>query len=369
MLYNDYRPLLLDQVVGQDTTIKALKKRFKENNLPRVILLEGITGIGKTTLDRIIGKHILCNNKDEEGNSCNTCEICKAIDNEIKNSFYFEKNCSNMNIDETRELEKDAEIKSFSQSKAKVFVLDEVQEMKKSSAALNSLLKLLEKDNKNCYFILSTMASRDVPPAIRNRCTTYSLKPISLGDISKHLYNICIKEGIQIDNEEKANVLLTITDSSYGSMRSAVSYLERVIDSELWTVKQVIEELEIISTSSIVESINNLFEGKSEALNIQYTKELIDKFRQILSTIFKYKSGVDLPPWQLQQLKGINKNIELPQIEKALDRLFELNKFTYLTQELIDFTLLKILLDNRKPHLQRLVEKGQELDKPKRRGE
>lgn len=243
MLYNQYRPSSLSGVIGHDKTIKALIKRTKENDIPKRILFTGITGIGKTTLMRIVGKNILCNNKDKDGNSCNQCEICNAIDNEQMNSFYTESNASNLNIDEVRKLVQDAEMKSFSQAKAKVFVIDEIQEMTKAKAALNNLLKPLEKEYKNVYFILGTMSPKDVPTSIKNRCATYDLKPIAIDEISKQLYSICNKENIKIDTEEKANVLITIADNSYGSMRTAVSYLERVIDSELWTVSEVIKEL------------------------------------------------------------------------------------------------------------------------------
>jgi DNA polymerase III subunit gamma/tau len=347
MLYNSYRPNCLNEVVGHEKVIKALIKRSKENDIPKRILFTGITGVGKTTLMRIIGKNILCNNKDKDGNSCNQCDICKAIDNEQTNSFFLENNASNLNIDEVRKLVQDAEVKSFSQAKAKIFVIDEIQEMKKTPSALNNLLKPLEKDYKNVYFILGTMSLKDVPKAIVNRCTTYDLKPISVDEISKQLYTICNKENIKIDTEEKANVLITVADNSYGSMRTAVSYLERVIDSELWSVKDVIKELDLISNTDIVQSINNLFQAKSEAFNIQYTEELIKKFRYMLGTIYKQLSGIEVPKWQLDQLKGIDKSIKINQVQYTLEKLLELNKYPYINQEIIDYILVDIFNNNK----------------------
>ncbi len=347
MLYNDTRPLTLDEVVGQDATVKALKKHFKEKKIPRVILLTGITGIGKTTLQRIIGKAILCNNTDANGYGCNTCDICKAIDTEQMNNFFFEKNASDLGIDGVRELVADAGVKSFSQAKAKVFCIDELQEMNKTQAALKNLLKPLEKDTKNVYFILGTMSAKDIPQAIKNRALTFNLKPISVEKVSEHLYNTCEKMGIKIDTEEKANVLITIADNAFGSLRTAISNLEVVIASELWTVKEVISELNLVLVSDMIKSINSLFSGKSSAFDIEYSEDIIKKLRYTLGTMFKIKSGIEVPGWQAKQLTGINTSITVNQIEFALNHLFELNKYPYLTQDLIDFTLLKILSDNR----------------------
>jgi DNA polymerase III subunit gamma/tau len=348
MLYNVYRPDSLDKIIEQDIVVKALKKRFKERSLPHTIFLNGETGRGKTTLARIIAKHLACNHLDENGYSCNICDICKAIDEEKQNNFFFELNASNLGINEIRELIKDSEIKTFSQSKNKIFLIDELQEMSKTPAALKNLLKPLEKELKNVYFILGAMSDINIPSSLKDRSISYKLKSLSVEGIVKQLSNICEQENIKIDTEEKANVLITIAENSYGSMRSAISYLERIIDSDLWIVNQCIKELDIISNNDLIQSINYLFEGNTKAFEIQYTKELFEKIRSMLSIIYKLLNDIVLPYWQTKQLSGINKSIKKEQVEFALKEIFELNKFPYLTQELIDFTLIKILEENKK---------------------
>lgn len=347
MLYNKYRPTKLSEVVGQKLIIKDLQKRSKDNSLPRVILLSGPTGLGKTTLERIISKNLACNNKDVEGNSCNTCDICETITQQKKNTFYFSENCSNLGINEVRELVENMSVKSFSKSKIKIFSLDELQEMRKTPAALNNLLKPLESDSPYTYFILGTMSEKDVPKAILNRCTHYRLKPHSLTDIANQLQYICKQENIDINTEEKADVLVTIADNSYGSLRTAISYLERVINSELWTVAEVVSELDIISNVDLVSNINKLFNGDPSALNITYSTELVDKLRYMFGTMYKIQSGVEVPRWQADQLNGISKTITLQQIDSALQKLFMLNQYPYVSQNLIDYILIQILNDNK----------------------
>lgn len=349
LLYNKYRPNSLNEVVGHKSIIKDLMKRSKDGTIPRVILLSGNTGIGKTTIQRILAKNILCNDKDSGGNACNVCSICKSIIEEKISNYYFEYNSSNIGIDTAREITENADVKSFSNAKAKVFCLDEIQEMTKAKAALNNLLKPIEKDYKNVYWILGSMGDiKDIPKAITNRCTTYKLKSLSTEDIATQLYSICQKENIPMTNPEQAEVLLTIAENSYGSLRQSISYLERVIYSELWTVKEVIKELEIISTTDLIRSINALFKGDSEAFNIQYTPELKDKLRYMLGTIYKTLSSIEVPSWQSSQLKGIDKGITIDQVEYALNKLFDLNKFPYVNSEIIDFALVDIFNYNKK---------------------
>ena len=348
LLYNKYRPNKLSDVVGHNATVKDLQKRSKEGNLPRVIFLSGITGTGKTTLQRIIAKNILCNSKDQEGNSCNVCEICSSVDNEKITNYYFEINCSNVNIDESRQIAENASVKSFSLAKAKVFVLDEAQELRKAQAAMNNLLKPIEKDYKNVYFIFGAMDDKSVPKAILGRCTTYKLKPHNMEDIATKLADICQKESVILDTEEKANVLLTIAENSGGSLRQAISYLERVIYSELWTTKQAIDELGIVSSSELNLKINALFKGKPEAFDITYNEELLTSIRYMFSTMYKKLSGIEVEEWQVKKLMGIDKSITLEQVEYALNKLFELNKFPYINAELIDFTLVDIFNWNKK---------------------
>ena len=357
LLYNKYRPNSLTTIIGHSATVKDLQKRSKNNTLPRVMLFSGITGIGKTTFFRIISKNIICNDRDENGNSCNVCNICKTIDNEKISNFYFEINASSLNIDEVRTLIENAEVKSFSNAKAKIFVIDEVQEMKKSQAALNALLKPIEKEYKNVYFIFGTMDDKQVPKAILNRCTVYKLKPHTLEDISKQLYSICNLENVKIETEEQANVLVTLAENSYGSLRQAISYLERVINSELWTTKEVNKELGLVSASELNQKINSLFKGRSDAFEIVYSEDLINTIRYMFGAMYKKLSDVPVEGWQLEKLTGIDRSITIKQVEHALNKLFDLNKYPYINQEIIDFTLVDIFNWN-KNYQQELVDKA-----------
>jgi DNA polymerase-3 subunit gamma/tau len=342
MLYNDYRPKQLNDMVGQNKIVADLKKRFKERKIPQVILLSGMTGVGKTTLQRIIGKALACNNIDEDGNPCGECAICNAIDKEEVNNFYFELNASNLNIDEVRKLVQDAEIKNFSQAKVKVFVIDELQEMKKSQAALSNLLKPLERDYNNVYFVLGTMSEKDIPSFIKNRCVVYNLKELPFDDIVNCLTNICEKENIKIETQKQTEVLFAIADHCNGSLRTAISYLDRVINSNLWSVNELKDELNILSSGDLVQYLNQLLSGDKQCFDFEISKEFADKIRFILGLMYKCKIGVAIPFWQTKNLKLLNIDISIDIIQFALQQFFKLSAYPYISNELFDFTIIEI---------------------------
>ena len=83
-LYNKYRPLVFDDVKGQDDIVRVLKNQIKNDRLSHAYLFSGIRGTGKTTVARIFARAINCEHP-VDGNPCNECETCRKIlaDNSI----------------------------------------------------------------------------------------------------------------------------------------------------------------------------------------------------------------------------------------------------------------------------------------------
>ncbi len=50
LLYNKYRPKSLQEIVGHEKIKKELLLRSKQNTIPRVILLSGLTGVGNMVI-------------------------------------------------------------------------------------------------------------------------------------------------------------------------------------------------------------------------------------------------------------------------------------------------------------------------------
>ena len=345
-LYQKYRPQLYSQMVGQDKIIKELSKRSIDNNLSQVILFEGMSGIGKTCLSKITAKSILCQSKNEKGEPCNQCSFCQTVNNENISNYFYEYNASNLNIEELRQLEDLASKKTLSNAKARVFVIDELQEIATNRTQKN-ILKLLEKPLKNIFFILGTMDGSKIDKAIKNRCTLYKLQPLSVPEIVKYLMYICKEENILLDTIEKKQIIISLADTCMGSMRAAISNLERVIYSDLWSIKELQEELSIISNEDLNEMVNQLLQGDINLLNNKITDDILKRIKFILNLLYKFENKLELNAWQKQQIGGIKKcNVE--SIEYTIAQLNELNKFPYLPSDLIEFEIINIIRENKK---------------------
>ena len=345
-----YRPNNLDEIFGHTTTIKDIKKHFAENSIPDVVLISGYPGTGKTTLLRIIAKAASCLDKDGKGNPCNKCEICTTIDSGKMSYIFFEKNASDIQIDNAREIKEMVERKPFGKYNKRIFIIDEIQEFSKNKAALNDLLKILEKTYSNAHFLFATSDMTKVPITIKRRSLFYKLNSLSFQDITRYLEYICKSENVKIDNVEKANTLIAIAQNSNGSMGLAANYLMRVIYSELWNKDELLKELDIISDTDAIVIINYILEGNVKAFEYKIDEEVLKKIKYLLMLYYKKINGVELNGWQLGQVKEIvcdDKN----KIFIILEKLNELSNYPYIYPDLIEFYVL-CAINKIKSHIQ-----------------
>ena len=76
----EYRPNSLDTYVGNQKVVDTVRNTIRRGNRPQVVLVEGITGSGKTTIARILMKEYECTNRVEGHDSCGECASCKAFE-------------------------------------------------------------------------------------------------------------------------------------------------------------------------------------------------------------------------------------------------------------------------------------------------
>lgn len=221
-LYNTERPVIFDEMIGQETTIKSIKLGLKRGMFEHASIFYGQTGGGKTTAARITGSYLNCENPSEDGEPCCKCAACRSL-REDNYMDYFELNAAkdggksdiNNLISEVRYMP--------SQGKVKVYTIDEAHCL--TTDAWKSLLKILEEPPAHVYFILCTTAFNAIPKEIANRCGKYEFKSISSDTLFKYLCDMRTKLG-HVNYTDEA--LRLIANSSKGSARDAVNTYSHV---------------------------------------------------------------------------------------------------------------------------------------------
>jgi len=202
MLYQQVRPKDFSDVVGNEEVIKSLQSMLAgKEEPPHAFLFSGPTGCGKTTIARILSKHLGC---EEAG--------------------LIELNAANTRgIDTVRNVVSEESLPSF-MSKTKVILLDESHQL--TPAAQKCLLKILEDCPRRCFFILCTTNPDNLIPTIRNRCVHYTMGLLG----RKKLRVVLDRASDSLGKEISSDIKDVISDVANGCARQALILLEKILD-------------------------------------------------------------------------------------------------------------------------------------------
>ena len=214
-----YRPQTFDDVSGQLAVTQTLKTQIVSGKLSHAYLFTGSRGTGKTSCAKILAKAVNCLHPDN-GNPCNQCEACRAIDAGSCMDVLEIDAASNNGVDNVRDLRDDA-VYTPSQVRKRVYIVDEVHML--SLSAFNALLKIIEEPPEHLLFILATTELHKVPATILSRCQRFSFRRISQEDIAARLQYVAYQENIDLD-DGAARVLARLAD---GAMRDGLSLLDQ----------------------------------------------------------------------------------------------------------------------------------------------
>ena len=320
-----YRPQEFKDLIGQEVMAETITNAIKLGKTPNAYLLTGIRGVGKTTTARLIAKALNCTKNFAESEKCASGEYCHCA--EIVNSNHMDilemDAASKTGIDDIRELIENAKYSPTS-AKYKIFIIDEVHMLSKQ--AFNGLLKTLEEPPPRLKFILATTEVRKIPVTILSRCQRFDLKRVSLEKLFIHLKNIAEKEKGNISD----GALQLISRASEGSVRDAISLLDRALISQTIDNKQIEDEdvrkmLGLADRSKLIILFKEILSGnQKEAVN--HLRELIDSgldaknfLNDILEILYLFNRRINLGPIEkdlmiseseIQMINEYSKNLD-----------------------------------------------------------
>ena len=199
MLAEKYRPKTLDEVVGQDHVIKALKEMVKKGlPLPHMLFF-GPPGCGKTS-------------------------TAHALANELKVPI-IELNAS----DERGITTIRSKIKRLAQTTGyRIILLDECDQM--TEEAQHALRRIMEKTHTT--FILTANEDWKIIDPIKSRCVNFRFNKLSYQDMAKIVVKILRSEGVEVKlTPEVGEALNLLLDYTNGDMRRTLNLLETMITS------------------------------------------------------------------------------------------------------------------------------------------
>ena len=257
-LYRKFRPNQFGDVKGQDHIVTALKNQIKADRIGHAYLFCGTRGTGKTTVAKIFAKAVNCEHP-VDGNPCNECSVCKAINEQSSLNVIEIDAASNNGVDNIRQIVEEVQY-SPTEGRYKVYIIDEVHML--SIGAFNALLKTLEEPPSYVIFILATTEAHKLPVTILSRCQRYDFKRIQVETIVSRLQELTVAENIQAS--EKA--LTYIAKCADGALRDALSLLDQCnafyMNQEL-TYEKVLDVLGAVDNEVFVELFDLVSHGRA----------------------------------------------------------------------------------------------------------
>ena len=272
-----YRPRIFKDLIGQELIAETISNAIKIEKIPNAYLLTGIRGVGKTTTARLIAKALNCSKEVSKGSMCSQkdlCDHCREIENSNHIDVLEMDAASKTGIDDVRELIENAKYNPTS-AKYNIFIIDEVHMLSKQ--AFNGLLKTLEEPPEKLKFIMATTEARKIPVTILSRCQRFDLKRVSLDKIYEHIKKISEIEKGKISEA----ALKLLSKASEGSVRDAISLLDRALVFQSLDASKTVEDFDIrkmlglADRSKLINLINHVFSG-SEKEALELLRELID---------------------------------------------------------------------------------------------
>lgn len=288
-----YRPRTFEEVLGQGHIADVLQARLRKGSaLEQSYLFAGPSGHGKTTLGRIFGRALICENLNPD-----TCEPCNQCDN--CTAALADQPCALVEIDAAtggtiaavRSLLENIQYPPLG-AKKWVYLIDETHRL--SKAGQDALLKPIEEGYLVCLFC--TTEPNAVVPAIQGRCERHYLKKVSRPSLVDYLGGILTKEGVTYDPESVGLVV----DHHHGQVRDILTSLYTVATVGGEVNSDLLQQVLRIGSSGVafdlllsLSDLPSLCRGIEKAVSHLTPEDLASLVGE--AAMSAYKVGVGIP--------------------------------------------------------------------------
>ena len=155
-----------------DKEFLFLSDLFEKNKYPRISMISGEKGIGKSTLIIHVLSYLLDSNNYNK-NNFQILDTSRNLSLQEYNLIYIQNNAANrFNIDDCRELKKLE--KSNINNKPRIILIDDAELMNLNT--INALLKITEEPLTYNYFIFINNSSKEIFSTLKSRCIEFNIR-------------------------------------------------------------------------------------------------------------------------------------------------------------------------------------------------
>lgn len=280
------RPKTFTEYIGNKDNVNLFKLALKEEFPPFSIMI-GPTGVGKTTISKIIAKHLTCRD-GFDGEVCGVCPNCFSADNSLIDN---DKDTQNVMIfrmsDEggkraARKVVEQIKTRPLTGGK-KVIILEECQGM--SFEAQDLLLPTLEHLPDYVHVIACTTDSRALLPTFKGRSSLYYFKQPTHDELFSLLERATSEQGYKVDS---ALVYHNIIEVAGRTPRDCLQLFQKISSyGKNISLKEVIVHLNVVDELFYIDFLE-ILKG-----DVGLILDFVDKIENSHSTLEDFMKGLD----------------------------------------------------------------------------
>lgn len=312
-----HRPRDFSTVVGQTHVVEVLRRAVMAGTVPQQILFSGGSGLGKTTIARIVAAAMLCETpmKDRErGDACGSCPSCRDVVTSSHPDLIEFDAASHGGKDEIREIAARCQVMPL-RAEVKIYVIDEAHGL--SNPGGQAFLKLLEEPPAHVRFMLCTTDPDRMLKTNRGRCVEFEMLPPTRRELLANLQRICeleqwtapvaVLESVLDAADPELGVRGTVTTlAKLGTvLADAAPVSPDMVASLLGTPSPVVLRrlVDGIGSRDRVQALAALEQARRSAPDAVLRESLITWARREVAAALAAKgAGLDAALWQLELL-------------------------------------------------------------------